>query len=150
VEMVMADTDRTPFDMGTFGSGTSPMMATQLRKVAAAARELLIDLAAERAKVERATLKVADGKVTNDKTNQSFSFGELTKGQKLTKTIEADPQTTPAKDWKVAGTSAAKVDGRAMVTGKHQYTPDLKRPGMLYGKVLRPATLNATLVSVDL
>jgi isoquinoline 1-oxidoreductase len=150
VQLVMADTDRTPPDMGTFGSMTSPMMATQLRKVAAAARELLIDLAADRAKIDRSALTVAEGKVTDAKTKQSFTFGELTKGQKLTKTIEAEPPTTPAKEWKVAGTSASKVDGRAMVTGKHKYTPDLKRPGMLYGKVLRPATLNATLVSADL
>lgn len=150
VQMVMADTDLTPFDMGTFGSGTSPRMATQLRKVAAAARELLIDLAAERAKVERGALTVADGKVTNDKTKQSFSFGELTNGQKLTKTIEADPPTTPTKEWKVAGTPVPKVDGRAIVTGKHEYTPDLKRPRMLHGKVLRPATLTATLASAEL
>jgi isoquinoline 1-oxidoreductase len=148
VQMVMADTDRTPFDMGTFGSGTSPRMAPQLRKVAAAARELLIDLAAERAKVDRGTLKVADGKVSNGKT--AFTFGELTKGQKLTKAIDDKTPITPVESWKVTGTAVAKVDGRAIVTGKHKYTPDMKRPGMLYAKVLRPATLTATLESVDL
>src|SRR5436190_9852328 len=47
VRLVMGDTDRTPYDAGTFGSGTSPRMAPQLRRAAAAARELLIDLAAE-------------------------------------------------------------------------------------------------------
>ena len=52
----MGDTELTPFDMGTFGSRTTPDMAPQLRKAAAAARELLIDLAAEHWKVERATL----------------------------------------------------------------------------------------------
>jgi isoquinoline 1-oxidoreductase len=150
VQLVMADTDRVPFDMGTFGSGTSPRMAPQLRKVAAAARELLIDLAADKTKAERTTIKVADGKVTDEKSKQSFTFGELTKGQKLTKTIEDNLPVTSAKDWKVAGKPAAKVDGRAMVTGKHKYTPDVKQPGMMYAKVLRPATLNAKLESVDL
>src|SRR5216683_7593455 len=52
IHMVMADTALTPYDMGTFGSGTTPRMASQLRKVAAAVRELLIDLAAEQAKVD--------------------------------------------------------------------------------------------------
>jgi isoquinoline 1-oxidoreductase len=149
VQMVMADTDRVPFDMGTFGSGTSPRMAPQLRNVAAAARELLIDLAADRAKTDRGKLKVADGKVTDREGKRSFTFGELTKGQKLTKTIE-DKATTPAEEWKVAGKPAAKVDGRAIVTGKHKYTPDVKRPGMLYAKVLRPPTLTAKLESIDL
>src|SRR5579885_1303573 len=63
VQMVMADTDRVPYDMGTFGSRTTPDMAAQLRRAAAAARELLLDLAAEQAKVERGTLTVADGPV---------------------------------------------------------------------------------------
>jgi isoquinoline 1-oxidoreductase len=41
IEMVMGDTARTPFDMGTFGSMTTPQMVPQLRKAAAAARKLL-------------------------------------------------------------------------------------------------------------
>jgi isoquinoline 1-oxidoreductase len=150
IELVMADTDRTPFDMGTFGSGTSPRMAPQLRKVAAAAREALLNLAAEQAKVDRAALTVADGKVTDKAGGQSFAFGELTKGKALTKKVGTDTPTTPAKDWKIAGTSVAKVDARAIVTGKHQYTPDVKRPGMLYGKIVRPAAFKASLVSADL
>lgn len=149
IELVMADTDRTPFDMGTFGSMTSPVMAPQLRRVAAAAREALVDLAAERAKVDRAALTVADGKVTDKASRQSFPFGELTKGKALTKTVGSDAPTTPPKDWKIAGTSVAKVDARAIVTGKHQYTPDAKRPAMLHGKIVRPAGFKASLVSVD-
>jgi isoquinoline 1-oxidoreductase len=149
IHLVMADTELTPFDMGTFGSATTPRMATQLRKVAAAARELLIDLAAEQSKVERASLVVADGKVLHQPGKRSFTFGDLTKGKKLTKAVGADVPTTPAAEWKVAGTSVAKVDGRAIVTGQHKYSSDVKRPGMLHGKILRPNALNASLVSVD-
>src|SRR5919106_1517010 len=49
----------------------------------------------------------------------------------------------------IAGTSVPKVDGRDFVTGKHQYTSDIKREGMLFGKVVRPSALNASLVSSD-
>ena len=56
IRLVMADTALTPYDMGTFGSSTTPQMASQLRRVAAAAREELIGLAADQGKVERATL----------------------------------------------------------------------------------------------
>ena len=51
IQLVMADTALTPYDMGTFGSRTTPTMAPQLKKAGAAAREMLIDLAAERWKV---------------------------------------------------------------------------------------------------
>src|SRR5439155_8527904 len=83
VALVMADTERTPFDMGTFGSMTTPTMAVQLRKVAAAARELLLDLAADQANAKRSSLVVADGKVTDPPTMRSFTFGELTRGKQL-------------------------------------------------------------------
>ena len=150
ITMVMADTDRTPFDAGTFGSQSMPNMAPQLRRVAAAARDVLLDLAAEQAKVERDQLTVAGGKVTHAGSKRSFSFGDLTQGKKLTKAVRADVRTTPASEWKIAGTSVPKLHAASIVTGKHRYTTDLKRPGMLYGKVLRPAAFNATLASVKL
>jgi isoquinoline 1-oxidoreductase len=149
VHLVMADTGLTPFDMGTFGSRTTPSMAPQLRKVAAAARELLLDLAAAQWQVERSALTIADGKVTHAATHRAATFGQLTKGQKLARTIEADVSVTPAAQWQVEGTSAPKVNGRDIVTGRHHYTSDLRRPGMLYGKILRPAAFDATLVSLD-
>ncbi len=149
VQMVMADTDRVPYDMGTFGSRTTPDMAAQLRRAAAAARELLLDLAAEQAKVERGTLTVADGQVTHPPSKRSFTFGELTKGKKLTRAVGAAEKVAPPGQWKVAGTSVPKVEAEAIVTGKHRYASDVRRPGMLHGKVLRPETLNATLASVN-
>lgn len=150
VTMVMADTDRTPYDAGTFGSQSTPQMSPQLRRVAAAARELLLDLAAEQTKVERSALTIADGKVTHAPSKRSFTFGELTKGKKLTKAVRPNEPLTPPREWKIAGTSVPKVDAEAIVTGKHQYTTDVKRPGMLFGKVLRPSAFGASLASVNL
>jgi nicotinate dehydrogenase subunit B len=149
ISFVMGDTDLTPFDMGTFGSRTTPTMAPQLRKAAAAARELLLDLAAEQMKADRAALTLDDGRVTNLRTRQSLGYGQLAHGQKLLKQISDDVATTAPAQWKVAGQSIPKVDGRAFVTGKHKYTSDMKRPGMLYGKVVRPSAFNATLISAD-
>ncbi len=149
IRLVMADTQLVPFDMGTFGSRTTPDMARQLRRAAAGARELLIDLAAEEWKTDRATLTVADGKVIRAETKQFLDFGKLTKGQKLTKTIAGDSPTTPAANWKVAGQSVKKADGRAFVTGRHKYSSDVKLTGMLHGKVLRPPSFGAKLVSCD-
>jgi len=150
IKLVMADTELTPPDAGTFGSRTTPDMAARLRRVAAAAREVLLDLAAEQSKSDRKTLKLTGGKITDPATGKALTYGELTKGQKLTKTVQADVVTTPVADWKIAGTSAPKVAGTAIVTGQHRFASDIKLPGMLHGKVLRPPTLNAKLVSVDL
>ncbi len=149
IRLVMGDTQVVPYDAGTFGSGTTPRMAAQLHRVAAAAREALLDMAAEQGKGERARLAVRDGQVVNSETKKTFGFGDITKGKKITKTIGRDTRTTPAAEWKVAGTSVRKVDGRALVTGAHKYTPDVKRPGMLFGKVLRPPTFKSTLASVE-
>ena len=148
VKLVMGDTDLTPYDAGTFGSQTTPGMAPRLRKAAAAAREMLIDLAAKSWNADRKALVVSDGRITLPGTSHSVEFRELTKGQRLMQSIE-DAPTAPADAWRVAGTSTAKVDGRAVVTGGHKYASDVKLPEMLFGKVLRPEKFGATLESVD-
>jgi nicotinate dehydrogenase subunit B len=158
VLMVMGDTDVCPWDAGTFGSRTTPTMGPQLRAVAATARETLIDLAAERWKVPREQLTADNGRVrAAGKT--PLVYGELTRGEKLVKTLPADAgggagdgaaaALTPPAQWKIAGLRTPKVEGRAFVTGAHQYTSDMKRPGMLFGKTLRPESFEATLVSLD-
>jgi nicotinate dehydrogenase subunit B len=150
IRMVMGDTALTPWDAGTFGSRTTPTMAPRLRAAAATAREMLIDLAAQRWNAPRDALVADAGRVVNPATRQVLGYGELVRGQDplATALLTAAPLTAAA-DWKVAGTPAAKVGGRSFVTGRHQYTSDLVRPGMMHGKMLRPAGFQATLVSLD-
>jgi len=144
INLVMADTALTPYDMGTFGSRTTPTMAPQIRRAAATAREALLDLAAEKWKVERGKLAIADGKITCAGGGQSIGFGELTKGRRLTRTIAQDEAVARPK-----GQSVPKLHGRDFVTGKHKYTPDLVRPGMLHGRILRPPAFGATLAKLE-
>ncbi|HEY2908635.1 MAG TPA: molybdopterin cofactor-binding domain-containing protein [Gemmataceae bacterium] len=149
IRVVMADTAAVPFDMGTFGSRTTPTMAPQLRRAAAAARAVLIELAAEKSKLKPVSFTVADGKVSGPQGQPTYTFGELTRGQKLMKVIAAGVPTASANKWTVAGTSVPKVDGRAFVTGSHRYASDTHRPGMLFGKVLRPPAFQTQLASVN-
>ncbi|MEW6131245.1 MAG: molybdopterin cofactor-binding domain-containing protein [Acidobacteriota bacterium] len=149
IRLVMGDTDLTPYDAGTFGSLTTPNMSPQLRRAAATARELLIDLAAEKLKTERTSLLVRDGKISSTITKQSISFGQLTRGQKLMKTIAQGVTLTSPTAWKIAGKPLHKVNARDIVTGKHQYTTDIKLTGMLVGKILRPTAFGAKLSSID-
>lgn len=149
ITLVMGDTDRTPFDLGTFGSRTTPQMGTQLRKAASTAREMLLDMAAQRWQVDRSVLSANNGVINNTRTREKLSYTELTRGQQLVKVLSDDSALTPATQWRVAGKTWPKVDGKDFVTGAHQYTSDLARPGMLHGRVLRPTAFNARLVSLD-
>jgi isoquinoline 1-oxidoreductase len=148
VSMVMADTDLVPYDAGTFGSQSTPRMAPQLARAAAVARELLIDRAAALWQLERSQIVVRDGRVTAPQ-GRAAGFDELTKGQKLSGAIAADAAVAGADDWRLRGTAAKKVNGREIVTGRHEYTPDVVRPGMLFGRMIRPEGYGGTLVSVD-
>lgn len=147
IRMVMGDTALTPFDQGTVGSQTTPRMWPQVRRAAAEAREMLLDLAAQKWSVDRTLLKIDAGRIIAGA--RVATFGELTHGEKLTRAIPLSVALTPATEWKVAGTSIPKVNGREIVTGAHKYTYDLKRPGMLWAKVLYPPQFGATLKSLD-
>jgi len=149
IRLVMGDTQLVPFDMGTFGSRTTPVMNLQLRRVAAAARDTLVDLAAKQWSVDRARLMASDGQVFDPQTKRSLRYAQIVKGQQITQMLPAEDPLIPASDWKIAGQPLPKVNGRDFVTGKHRYPSDETLPGMLYGKVARPTAFNATLVSAE-
>ena len=150
IRVILADTDVCPDEGGTSGSRSTPATIPQIRRVGAAAREVLLDLAAERLSADRPTLALKNGAVEHVPSNRSLGFGELTKGQKLMKEISGSALLTPQADWNVLGASTPKLNGREMVTGEHRFASDMQLPGMLYGKVLRAPALDAKLVSADL
>jgi isoquinoline 1-oxidoreductase len=150
VRVLLADTSRVPFDRGTFGSRSTPDMVPRLRRAAAAAREALIDRAAERWEADTSALVVRDSSVVHAETGQALSFVELAPEQRLDAPFDDATATTPGERWTVAGTSAPKPSARDMVTGAHRYASDVSLAGMLYGRVLRPPAYGAHLASVDL
>src|SRR5580658_4007243 len=90
IQMVMGDTQLTPYDRGTFGSLSTPVMNLQLRRAAAAACDVFINLAAAQWQVDRARLVAADGRVTDKATRKSVEYAALVKGQQLTETLPAE------------------------------------------------------------
>ncbi len=147
VRMVMADTALTPFDAGTFGSRTTPTMTPQLRSVSVAARDILVEDAAKEWNVAPAGLVAANAKVTDPASGLSLTYAELARSKTLAQNLPAEDPITPPAEWTVAGKPIPKVDARSFVTGHHQYPTDISLPGMLYGKVLRPPSFGATLIS---
>lgn len=149
ITLVMGDTSLTPFDRGTSGSRTTPDMVPILHRAAATARESLLDLAAKKLSVDRTTLTARDGRIHHSATPRSLGYGELTRGEKLVLDIADTTPIKPATAWTVAGTSVPKIGARAFVTGRHIYTTDFTRPGLLHGRVLRPTSFGATLATLD-
>lgn len=149
IDMILGDTDLTPYDRGTFGSRSIPYMGPQLRKAAATAREALIDMAAEAWKADRGALVIENGVIKNLKTKQSIDIGKLTGGKEIVKGVDEKVSVTSPEKWTVTGTSVAKINGESFINGTHRFASDLKLPGMLYGKILRAPSYGATLSSVD-
>ena len=146
VTMLMADTDLTPYDAGTFGSQTTPRMAPQIARAAATAREILIDEAAKTWNADRSLLSARDGRIVAPD-GRSLGYGEL--ASRLRGTVAAQPPLSPADQWVHRGKPAQKTNGASFVTGRHQYTPDLVRPGILHGRIIRPDGYTGTLAAVD-
>jgi len=150
VDMVMGDTDLCPWDMGTFGSLTIRMFGPALRAAAAEARAVLLELAAERLKAPVDRLTVKDG-VVSDKSNpkNKVTYAELAAGKKIERHISPKPSPKSVSDWVVQGKPALRRDAREKVTGKAQYAGDVRVPGLLYAKVLRPPAHGAKLKKLD-
>jgi len=150
--MVMGDTDRTPNDGGTAGSGTTPRSVPQVRRVAAAARALLLTAAGRQLGADAAGLEVRNGAVQF--AGKTFGYADLARSPELAaaykNVLPEGTALTAVKDWQILGKPQVRLDARGLVTGAHRFPSDIVRPGMLYGRVLRPPSYGATLDSVDL
>ena len=150
MHIVMGDTDTCPWDMGTFGSMTTRFFGPAVRAAAARARLVLTDLAAERLGAPRASLSVEDGAVfVTGNRGRSVSYGELARGQAITHTVGEDAVLRAVGDFTVMGESPLRMDGVEKVTGAAKYAGDMRLPGMLYARVLRPPAHGADLTRVD-
>jgi len=150
VKMVMGDTDLCPWDGGTWGSTSIREFGPEMRKAAAEAREVLLQLASEQLKVPVSQLEVKDG-IVNDKLDNSatVSYAQLTKGKRIEKHLSEKPKLKEASEFKIIGKPFSRVDAMQKVTGEAIYSGDIKIPGMLFARVVRPPSYGAKLVSAD-
>lgn len=150
IDMVMGDTDLCPFDNGTFGSLSTRFFGTPMRHAAAEARAVLLEMAAGRLGVPAADLTVRDGTVIDKKsTGKRVSYAELVRGKRIEKRISPRPPVKPAAAFSIIGKSPVRKDGKEKVTGKAFYAGDMRLPGLLYGRILRPPAHGARLLDVD-
>ncbi len=150
VDMVMGDTDLCPWDMGTFGSMTTRFFGPPLREAAAEAKAVLKELASEHLQVPVAQLETRNG-VIFDKTQRKkqVTYALLTKGKQIARKLDKKPTVEPVSEFTIVNQPAARIDAPEKVTGKTLFAGDIRIPGMLYAKILRPPAHGATLKSVD-
>jgi len=150
VDIVMGDTDLCPWDMGTFGSMTTRMFGPALWAAAAEARVVLLELAADQLKVPQAQLVAKDGVIFDSENKEHrVTYGQLAKGRTVERHLQSKPALKNPASFKIVGQPHTRRDGEAKVTGKAHYAADIRVPGMLYAKILRPPAHGAKLKSVD-
>jgi nicotinate dehydrogenase subunit B len=150
VDMIMGDTELCPYDRGTWGSLTTRFIDPVLRAAAAEAREVLRELAAEHFGVNTSELQIAEGVVSvKDDASKTISYADLTKGQKIVRSLSTKPEIKTSKDFKIIGKPIRSLDAEAKVTGKAKYSGDIILPGMVHATLVRPEVFGSTKVSVD-
>jgi isoquinoline 1-oxidoreductase subunit beta len=132
VEQAPLDTDNYT---GQFagGSNATPQNWMPMRRVGAAARQMLIEAAAQTLNVPATELMTRNGVVHHERSRRSLSYGELV--DRAATVPAPDLETVPLKDprdFHIIGTNVRNVDGMAIVTGKPLYGIDVTVPGMLY------------------
>jgi isoquinoline 1-oxidoreductase len=154
VQLIMADTELTPDDGGTYGSQSTPSTVPAIRAGCAAARELLVAFAAQKWGIDAAKIEVRDGKVSAAGGKGALAYADLAADAQGASSLDAPVprgiSLTPVKAWTVMGAPAARPNGRDIVSGALHFPSDIVRPRMLYGKILRRPAYGAKLLSIDL
>jgi len=156
VTMVMGDTARTPDQGTTSASNTIQREAVPLRHAAADARQMLLKLASDRLGVAVSDLRAASGIITSGRAGRSISYGELIGDKKFDLRASGRARTKKPSEYTVVGKSVSRTDIPAKATGTFTFVHDVRRPGMLHARVIRPpmsgaeTAIGATLVAVDL
>ena len=150
VDMVMGDTDLCPYDRGTWGSLTTRFFGPPLRSAAAEARAILLQMTSEKLNVPLEGLTVENGLVyAKANRNKNISYADLTKGSKIVKSLTEKPKLKEPSEFKIIGKPVLRMDSELKVTGIAQYAGDIRLPGMVYAKILRPPSHAAKLVKLD-
>ena len=148
IQVVSGDTARTPNEGQTAGSLSVEQSGTALRFACAEARDLLLTAAAAKLSVPAAELKVSDGTVTTA-SGATTTYWDLAATADLKREATAKVKPKPATERRWVGQNVPRRDIPNKFTGGAAYVQDVRLPGMLFGRVVRPPSPGAELLSVD-
>ena len=157
VQMVMGDTQRSPNQGPTIASDTIQNAATPLRLAAAQARRFLVQQAAAQLGCAYEQIEINDGLMRAIGGEKTLSYGDLLQGQRHHLWLDEGTPVKPPEQYRIVGQSTPRVDIPGKVSGQFVYVHDVRVPGMLHGRVVRPpyggrdagAFIGHSLISVD-
>ena len=147
VEVNLAETGVTANEGYTAGSRSIESSAMSIRKAAATAREILLEMAAKKLNTDASTLKLENGLISNDQRN--LNFYEILEGRQLEETLREPKEFYGKTRRRFVGKPIARKDIAAMVRGELVYVHDLEFPNMVHARIIRPPSYTSTLTSLD-
>jgi CO/xanthine dehydrogenase Mo-binding subunit len=149
VEVVLAETGRTPDEGYTAGSGSIENSAMAVRYAAASARQKLLELAAQKLNTSITQLDFAHGKISTKTGNRILTFAEVLDGKQLTDEVSSSVTLKPKDQHRLVGKAVPRDDIGLMVSGEPVYVQDLRFPGMVHARMIRPPAYGAKLLQFD-
>jgi len=150
VKLIQCDTSMTPDQGTTSGSQSTPtnFNARNLAQAAATAREALVGMAAHRLGVSADQLTIENG-VVSAKSGLRVGYGELIGGKHFDIPLSSTAKRRSPSDWKVLGKPVPSMDRVGLMTGTFEFVHNVRVPGMVHGRVVRPPESGATIGNVD-
>ena len=149
VDVTMGDTGLCPWDSGTGGSTGIQLFSPVMRRMAAEARAVLLQMAAERLQAPVERLRVHGGTVVDPSTGNQVTYAEMVQGKRIERHLANVPIKTPEEFRLIGRPQPSRKGALDIVTGKTKFTGDISLPGMLCARILRPPAIGATLQDVD-
>jgi nicotinate dehydrogenase subunit B len=149
ISVIEGDTATCPDQGGTGGSTGLVRGGTEIRAAAATARRALLQLGATRLNRPAAELTIVDGEVRPRAGGAGVGIGSLIGDRRFALKVDRNAPLTPPSQHAAIGKPLLRPDVPAKCTGRHTYVQDFTLPGMLHGRIVRPPSIGATLVSVD-
>lgn len=138
VSMILGDTDRTPNQGPTIASASIQSSSVPMRRAAAQAREFLLAQASRRLNVPVDGLRVKEGVISSANGDAEVSYGELIEGETFSMELSEDVPLKDPSDYVYVGKAVPRVDIPTKLTGGLIYVHDMRLPGMLHARIVRP------------
>lgn len=148
ITIISGDTAQTPDEGVTAGSRSMEQCASAVRQAAAEARHILLELAAERLGAPIESLSVADGRISTA-SGATVRYWDLVKGKELERAATGAIEPKPRSAQRYIGKSVPRIDLPAKMTGQPIFLQEMRREGMVHGRVVRPPAYKASLRHVD-
>ncbi|MDH3242703.1 MAG: molybdopterin-dependent oxidoreductase, partial [Alphaproteobacteria bacterium] len=149
IDVRRAETGVDPNEGMTTGSMSMQHSGNAIRMASATARRHLLEMAAEKLRVEVAGLEVEDGLIQSRDSNQSITYWDLMAGKTFGTAVDENVSVKAPQDHTRVGKRVTPKGMVEIVTGRMTYLHDMKMPGMLHARLLRPPHYFAKLKNLD-